>query len=137
MRSRKVYIGSTRPLHAERALVRHIMGQLVPYQPGSRSARGRPTCVSKTRTDAVALLCRASLGVFPWYYHAFFTLVEPALTLGGAAWAIFSPDDYHRELIPVAVAAKPSLIHPSSVMAVRQLGSCESSARLAWNRLAS
>lgn len=63
--------------------------------------------------------------ILPWHYYHFFTFVEPALTIGGAVYAIFSPRRYHLELIPSLVMAGPITSHPASIMAIRQLGSCE------------
>jgi len=54
-------------------------------------------------------------------------LVRRALTLGGVAYAVFKPVEYHQGLIPPSVVAPQAgkEVHPSTVMAVRQLGSCE------------
>ncbi|ORY67952.1 hypothetical protein BCR35DRAFT_308325 [Leucosporidium creatinivorum] len=65
-----------------------------------------------------------SADIFPQPYHIFFGFVEPALTIGGAVYASFAPLPYHQELVPTIVAARPLLVHPASLMAVRQLGSC-------------
>lgn len=51
-----------------------------------------------------------------------------ALTVGGVIYAVFKPVEYHQGLIPPSVVA-PELaerVHPSTIMAVRQLGSCKS-----------
>lgn len=65
----------------------------------------------------------------PFPFDIFFTIVEPALTIGGAIWAWFGPVNYHESLIPETVVPKPSTMgvdpHTSTVMAVRQLGNCE------------
>jgi hypothetical protein len=41
--------------------------------------------------------------ILPAPYFYFFFLVEPILTLAGAAYAIFLPETYGRELLPRAV----------------------------------
>jgi hypothetical protein len=65
---------------------------------------------------------------FPLPYHAFFTIVEPAFTVGGVIYSVFSPLDYHQHLLPFTVAPMPlaSEVHQASIMGVRQLGSCGS-----------
>lgn len=52
---------------------------------------------------------------------------QPALTIGGVLFSVFAPLKYHQDLIPTSVASTPSNVHPASLMAVRQLGSCRSS----------
>lgn len=39
--------------------------------------------------------------VLPWAYHTFFTIIEPALTLGGVGYSVLFPHAYHAELVPV------------------------------------
>ncbi|KDE02633.1 hypothetical protein MVLG_06819 [Microbotryum lychnidis-dioicae p1A1 Lamole] len=64
--------------------------------------------------------------VFPLFYFHFFTFVEPLLTIFGSIYATFSPLQYFKELVPIAVASPPLDInvHRAGIMAVRQLGSC-------------
>lgn len=42
-------------------------------------------------------------------------------------YAVFSPVEYHQGLIPPSVVLPQAVgeVHPSTVMAVRQLGSCQ------------
>ncbi|GAA5912758.1 uncharacterized protein JCM6883_006224 [Sporobolomyces salmoneus] len=62
----------------------------------------------------------------PTPYFLFFSVVEPFLTYLGAAYAVFTPVEYFVALYPPLLKAPPvgSKVHPASVMATRQLGSC-------------
>ncbi|GAA5961451.1 hypothetical protein JCM3765_003585 [Sporobolomyces pararoseus] len=62
----------------------------------------------------------------PTPYFVFFSVVEPLLTYIGAAYAIFTPSEYFISLFPPSLRLPPVLssIHPASIMATRQLGSC-------------
>ena len=75
-----------------------------------------------------------SFDPFPTPYRLFFTVVEPAVTLGGVVYAVFSPLEYHQNLIPPTTAPIPLDVHPASIMAVRQLGSCPFAVPLSSNR---
>ena len=44
--------------------------------------------------------------------------------VAGVIFAVFDPLKYHKDLIPISVARTPVDVHPASLMAVRQLGSC-------------
>ncbi|KAM0790580.1 hypothetical protein ACM66B_004447 [Microbotryomycetes sp. NB124-2] len=70
----------------------------------------------------------AHSSVLPKPYRLFFTVMEPALTVGGVVYSVLTPRQYLQDLVPKAVAGtrmreviKES---QSAVMAVRQLGSC-------------
>jgi hypothetical protein len=62
----------------------------------------------------------------PWPapYRIFFTVFEPAVTLGGVVMSVFQPAAYHRDLIPLHIATPPKVAPTASIMAIRQLGSC-------------
>lgn len=69
---------------------------------------------------------RIATDVLPTPYYVFFSIVEPLLTYLGAAYAIFTPSEYFVSLFPPSLQIPPKLaaIHPASIMATRQLGSC-------------
>ncbi|GAA5992493.1 hypothetical protein JCM5350_003495 [Sporobolomyces pararoseus] len=71
-------------------------------------------------------LLASSSSPLPTPYFVFFSLVEPLLTYIGAAYAIFTPTEYFVSLFPPSLRPPPVLasIHPASIMATRQLGSC-------------
>ncbi|GAA5937534.1 hypothetical protein JCM1841_000210 [Sporobolomyces salmonicolor] len=62
----------------------------------------------------------------PTPYYLFFSLLEPFLTYCGAAYAIFTPLPYFVSLFPASIIPAPLIkaVHPASIMATRQLGSC-------------
>ncbi|GAA5847655.1 hypothetical protein JCM3766R1_002440 [Sporobolomyces carnicolor] len=62
----------------------------------------------------------------PRAYFLFFAVVEPVLTYIGAAYAALTPVEYFVALFPPSLKRPPlaSALHPASVMATRQLGSC-------------
>ncbi|GAA5886856.1 hypothetical protein JCM16303_006735 [Sporobolomyces ruberrimus] len=62
----------------------------------------------------------------PRPYFLFFSLVEPLLTYIGSIYATLSPSTYFTSLYPPSLYPPPLVhaIHPASIMATRQLGSC-------------
>lgn len=72
------------------------------------------------------------LDPLPPLYHIFFCTVEPFLTILGVIYAVCRPEVYYQNLIPSSSTVKEKLenlvpVGGAGVMAVRQLGSCESS----------
>ncbi|BGP42107.1 hypothetical protein JCM10450v2_006193 [Rhodotorula kratochvilovae] len=62
---------------------------------------------------------------FPTPYFLFFAVLEPLLTLIGAAKAALFPAHFHSTLIPLTLGAPPldpKAAHAATIMAVRQLG---------------
>lgn len=117
---------------------------------GARSRCGGAGATTALPPPSVSLRKMNSLNPLPASYHFFFTTVEPSvtspvprfplgeltltllrrcrlLTLGGVWYAVATPREYHQGLIPSSVVRPQpvGLIHPSSVMAIRQLGSCQ------------
>ncbi|GAA5926123.1 uncharacterized protein JCM15063_000191 [Sporobolomyces koalae] len=61
----------------------------------------------------------------PRPYFLFFSILEPALTYIGAAYAVLTPSSYFSDLFPLSLAPRALVpLHPAAVMATRQLGSC-------------
>ncbi|GAA6048814.1 hypothetical protein JCM3770_003635 [Rhodotorula araucariae] len=62
---------------------------------------------------------------FPTPYFLFFAVVEPLLTIAGAAKAVLFPAYFHSTLFPLTLGVPPldpTAAHAATVMAVRQLG---------------
>ncbi|KAK4683830.1 hypothetical protein P7C73_g6387, partial [Tremellales sp. Uapishka_1] len=65
--------------------------------------------------------------VLPLHYYYFFFLVEPALTIAGAFYAIFMPEKYGADLLPPRIERVTSIVGGTTrgQMVIGGLGSCE------------
>lgn len=82
--------------------------------------------VPSTTSTSTDTIMSSTKPILPTPYFYFFFLVEPILTLAGAAYAIFLPETYGRELLPCAVEIGTDAVGGSSRgrLVIGCLGNC-------------